>query len=159
MDDDLEMARMQFLYGGFKSREGITSADIGCGIGVDRLKSQLHPYRLDGVQLREQCKHIIAQTVRTGTDTEGYHAGMPDRFQKERPQIRDGCIGVRVCLKISNELLHRAFFLDQCHLRLDLRGNRLRRIRSEVPGTSGTAEDTAAASQCTIPVRTGHTSV
>ena len=50
VNDDLKITRMQIFYCSFKSREWITSSDIGSSIGMDLLKSQFYTYRFDSVQ-------------------------------------------------------------------------------------------------------------
>ena len=124
-----------------------------------RLKSQFDPHRLDLIKLIQKGKNLISDAVRSCPDGQCYYGRMPDCLRKNLSKVYDRCIRIRVCLKISNIFVNRTFRTKHLDLAVNLIGYGKRRICCKIAASSGTAENTAPASQLTVPVRTGHAAI
>ena len=159
MHDDLNADSPQLCDGSGKAGERIATPDKTGGIFVDRLQSELDPDRLDLVQTVEQCEYLVAKAVRARGNGKRDDFRIGYGFQKDTFQIFYRSVGVRVRLKVGNIFMDRTLFGDQFFLHTELLRNRKDRRSCKITGAACTAENTAAGTYSSVPVRTGHATV
>ena len=126
---------------------------------MDRLQSELDPDRLDPVQTVKQCEYLVAKAVGARGNGKRNDFRIGYGFQKDTFQIFYRSVGVRVCLKVGDIFMDRTLFGDQFFLHTELLGNRKDRRSRKITGAACAAEDAAAGTCGSVPVRTGHATV
>ena len=152
VDDNRHAHGLQLPHRPVKYRQVVAPADICCRLGVDGLQSQLHPHRLDTVQLPQQFQHFRPKTVRAGGNGQRHHIFRRDGRHVQLPQTLHGAVGVGEGLEIGDiaGVLPRL----RCHTaagRLHLGGN----VPDLRKGAGAVAEDAAPGIQSAVPIGTG----
>ena len=140
-----------------EDRQGIAAADIASGGLVYGLQTELHPDRLDGVQLHEQRDDLIRQTIGSGADRQGDDVRMRKRFRVQHAQSFQRCISSGIALIIGDVLLP-ALVCDQRFRLFDRRMDVLPDRHRERAAPAG-AEYAAACTERPVPRGAGEAAV
>ena len=157
VDDHLDPRLVQPTHSVIKDRHGIAAADVASGGLVHRLQAELHPDRLDGVQLPEQGDDFIRQAIWPGADRQGDDIRMRKRFRVQRAQSLHRGVGTGIALIIGDILLP-ALVCDQRFRLFDRRMDVLPDRHREGAAPAG-AEDAAAGVDRPVPRRAGEAAV
>ena len=160
MHDDGDAGGFQLPDCFRKHPQGIASPEIVGGALMDRLQPELHPDRLDPVQIREHLHDLSVQAVRPGGDGQDHDLRPPDDFRIELPQSARVPVGICERLKIGDifPVLRRhrlrKFGIDPFFRLPDLVFHR-RKSCSEITGAAFGAEAAAVCPDRSVPVRAG----
>ena len=135
----------------------ITSANVGNGRLVNGLQSQFHGNRLYGIDFRQKRHHIAAQTVRPGTDGQSDDLFRSNGLAVQLPQLFHRGIGVGKGLEIGDIFSVSVLAADPSFGPFQLKDNGFRTALGKLAAAG--AENTAPASQRSVPVGTGETAV
>ena len=162
VDDDGEAGGFQAVIGIVEYRERIAAVDAFGSHLMDRLESELDPDVLSGFVAKslQHRKHLVRETVGTGSEGEGDDFRLCESFPIERFEALDRSVGVRIGLEVRDVLLLlcravlRELRLNTCLREPELLLQWKQRCR-EIAGSALRAEYTAAIGERAIPIRAG----
>ena len=127
---------------------------------MNGLETKLDPEKFITVfflQAREQCQYLRSQAVRSRGDGDTADVRMIQGRTLDLFQIRERCVTIGICLKISDQILSDGFIAEIGNAFRNLFFHRFAEdVYGKIAAAAATTEDTAPSVQGAVPIGTGH---